>query len=54
MNDRDAIEKTLAGDINAFGALVSRYQAKACVVALSRVYDVQGRAWNTILLRARP
>ncbi len=41
MDDRQAVEKTLAGDGDAFAVLVSRYQAKVYVVALSRVYDPQ-------------
>lgn len=39
MDDTEAIEKTLHGDREAFGFLVSRYQAKVFAVALARVYD---------------
>lgn len=41
MNDTQAIERTLAGDVDAFAHLASRYQGKVFVVALSRVYDHQ-------------
>lgn len=39
MDDKEAIEKTLAGAEEAFGVLASRYQSKVYAVALARVYD---------------
>lgn len=41
MDDKEAIEKTLGGAIEAFGCLVSRYQSMVYGVALARVYDHQ-------------
>ncbi|MDX9974990.1 MAG: RNA polymerase sigma factor, partial [FCB group bacterium] len=41
MDDQEAIEATLSGNREAFGFLVSQYQAKVYAVALARVYDRQ-------------
>ncbi|NUM53403.1 MAG: sigma-70 family RNA polymerase sigma factor [Candidatus Hydrogenedentes bacterium] len=41
MDDKEAIEKTLAGTVEAFGCLVSRYQPMVYAVAVARVYDRQ-------------
>lgn len=41
MDDREAVEKTLAGDVDAFEVLVTRYQGRAYAAALARVYDAQ-------------
>ena len=41
MDEIEAVEKTIAGDEDAFGFLVRRYQKWAYAVALARVYDPQ-------------
>ncbi|MCC6488705.1 MAG: RNA polymerase sigma factor [Candidatus Hydrogenedentes bacterium] len=41
MDDKEAIEKTLGGSVEAFGHLVSRYESKVYAVALARVFDHQ-------------
>ncbi|MCC6694385.1 MAG: sigma-70 family RNA polymerase sigma factor [Candidatus Hydrogenedentes bacterium] len=41
MDDREAVEKTLDGSVEAFGCLVSRYESKVYAVALARVFDHQ-------------
>ena len=41
MDDKEAIEKTLGGSVEAFGHLVSRYKSAVYAVALARVYDHQ-------------
>ncbi len=41
MDDKEAIERTLGGSVDAFGWLVSRYESMVYAVALARVYDHQ-------------
>lgn len=41
MDDKEAVEKTLAGDVDAFEVLVTRYQGRAYAAAVARVYDAQ-------------
>lgn len=41
MDDKEAVEKTLGGTVEAFGYLVSRYQSIVHAIALARVYDHQ-------------
>lgn len=41
MDDREAIEQTLGGSVEAFGHLVTRYQSAVYAVALARVCDHQ-------------
>ena len=41
MDDRDVVERTLEGNVDAFEVLVNRYRGRVYAAALARVYDAQ-------------